>query len=56
MIRLARRAIRSRLSRAIPSYAENRARLKQAKRAHQKTKPLMQAMQADMLKALRGTE
>lgn len=60
--RLIRRAIRSwlswradkRLSRAIPSYAHNRARLQQLKRSHKNTQPALKEMRAAMLSALRG--
>lgn len=62
MNKIIRRAIRSwlswradkRLSKAIPGFSDNRARLQQLKRSHKNTQPALKEMQTAMLCALRG--
>lgn len=61
--RLIRRAIRSwaawrterRLSRAIPNFSVNRARLEQLKRSHKSQQPVLRDMREAMTEALRDS-
>lgn len=61
--RLIRRALRSwqswrterRLSRAIPNFSVNRARLEQLKRSHKSQQPVLRELRSAMTAALRGS-
>lgn len=61
--RVIRRAIRSwqswrterRLSRAIPSFSVNRARLEQLRKSHKSQQPVLREMREAMTAALRGS-